>query len=123
MCIVLLFIMLAQTVLPRAQSHKANTTSKSGLQPVSSEKSSETRSQYDVEASESACHGQADFRQHEIPICGLKQLCLFNPCEYATGKVDKMMEHMRNMHETAGKYTMSLSAKAMPNQLSLRSLI
>jgi hypothetical protein len=116
--------MLAQPALPRVQSHKANTTSKSGLQPVSSEKSSGTRyHQYDVEASESAFHDQADFRQHEIPIRGLKQLCPFDPCEYATGKIDKMIEHMRNMHEAAGKYTMSLSTNVMPNQLSLRSLI
>jgi hypothetical protein len=105
--------MLAQTILPRAQSQKAHTTSNSGLQPVSSDKSSGTRYQYDVEASESACHDRAESRQHEIPIRGLKQLCPFDPCGYATGKVDKMMEHMRNMHEAAGKYTISLSTKAM----------
>jgi hypothetical protein len=115
--------MLAQTVLPRAQSHKANTTPKSGLKPVSSDKSSGIRYQCDIETSESACHGQATFRQHDIPIRGPKQLCPFDPCGYGTGKVDKMIEHMRNMHEAAGKYTMSLSKKAMPNQLSLRSLI
>jgi hypothetical protein len=114
MCIVSssLFNMLVQPVLPRTQSHKAYTTSKSVQRSVISEKSSGTRTQCDIEASKSARHGQADFRQHEIPIRGLKQLCPFDPCGYATGKVDKMMEHMRSMHEAAGKYTISLSRKA-----------
>jgi hypothetical protein len=112
--------MLAQPVLPPTQSHKAYNTSKSAQRSVSSEKSSGTRSQCDIEPSKSACHGQADFHQ-EIPIRGMKQLCPFHPCGYATRKVDKMMEHMRNMHEAEGKYStlcLCQKRKCLTNYLS-----
>jgi hypothetical protein len=96
--------MLAQRDLPR----KSYANSDSGQKPVSSDKSSGTRCQSDIETFESTFPHQADFHQHEIPIRGLKQLCPFDTCGYATGKVGKMMEHIRNMHEAEGKYTLSL---------------
>jgi hypothetical protein len=41
---------------------------------------------------------------HEESIRAWKQPCLFDLCEYKTGDVDNMKEHMKSLHGVPSKF-------------------
>src|ERR1700712_5539142 len=47
---------------------------------------------------------QSDLLRHEEFVHAGKQQCPFAQCEYMTGNMDKMKDHMRNWHGLSSKF-------------------
>ena len=45
----------------------------------------------------------SDLARHKKTLHGPKQQCAHHGCQYATGRDDKMNEHVRKIHKSAGK--------------------
>jgi hypothetical protein len=45
----------------------------------------------------------SDLARHKKTLHGPKQQCAYHGCQYATGREDKMNEHVRKIHKSAGK--------------------
>jgi len=66
-----------------------------------------------------SCNGRPDMFHHEESIRAWKQPCLFDLCEYKTGDVDNMKEHMKSLHGVPSKFNSWIFAASwMTNQYS-----
>jgi hypothetical protein len=51
-----------------------------------------------------SCNCRPDMFHHEESIRAWKQPCLFDLCEYKTGDVDNMKEHVKSLHGVPSKF-------------------
>jgi hypothetical protein len=61
------------------------------------------------------CHSTfsrpSDLARHQKSIHGPKMKCAHIGCEYTTGRADKMTEHVRKIHWTAGEFEPDFSSE------------